>query len=129
MTSATPSADSLAERRGWWRAFRGWPRFVRWTSYLVLALVLVLVAALVTTVVLVRKPFPQVEGELTLPGLDSEVRVVRDAHGIPQIYADTTDDLMRAQGFVHAQERFYDCLLYTSPSPRDGLLSRMPSSA
>ena len=25
--------------------------------------------------------------------------------------------------------RAYDCLLYTSPSPRDGLLSRMPSSA
>ena len=28
--------------------------------------------------------------------------------------------------------KFYDkspCLLYTSPSPRDGLLSRMPSSA
>ena len=24
---------------------------------------------------------------------------------------------------------FIDCLLYTSPSPRDGLLSRMPSSA
>ena len=24
---------------------------------------------------------------------------------------------------------FQDCLLYTSPSPRDGLLSRMPSSA
>ena len=25
--------------------------------------------------------------------------------------------------------KFFDCLLYTSPSPRDGLLSRMPSSA
>ena len=25
--------------------------------------------------------------------------------------------------------RWYACLLYTSPSPRDGLLSRMPSSA
>ena len=25
--------------------------------------------------------------------------------------------------------RLYNCLLYTSPSPRDGLLSRMPSSA
>ena len=24
---------------------------------------------------------------------------------------------------------YWDCLLYTSPSPRDGLLSRMPSSA
>ena len=26
-------------------------------------------------------------------------------------------------------EGYKDCLLYTSPSPRDGLLSRMPSSA
>ena len=26
-------------------------------------------------------------------------------------------------------ERFTDCLLYTSPSPRDATLSRMPSSA
>ena len=26
-------------------------------------------------------------------------------------------------------KRLNDCLLYTSPSPRDGLLSRMPSSA
>ena len=26
-------------------------------------------------------------------------------------------------------EKFLACLLYTSPSPRDGLLSRMPSSA
>ena len=28
-----------------------------------------------------------------------------------------------------SEERFSICLLYTSPSPRDGLLSRMPSSA
>ena len=26
-------------------------------------------------------------------------------------------------------DHLFDCLLYTSPSPRDGLLSRMPSSA
>ena len=26
-------------------------------------------------------------------------------------------------------QQLKDCLLYTSPSPRDGLLSRMPSSA
>ena len=30
---------------------------------------------------------------------------------------------------VYATVAFWDCLLYTSPSPRDGLLSRMPSSA
>ena len=28
-----------------------------------------------------------------------------------------------------ALAQLLDCLLYTSPSPRDGLLSRMPSSA
>ena len=28
-----------------------------------------------------------------------------------------------------ARETINNCLLYTSPSPRDGLLSRMPSSA
>ena len=31
--------------------------------------------------------------------------------------------------FRPAYDWFYTCLLYTSPSPRDGLLSRMPSSA
>ena len=30
---------------------------------------------------------------------------------------------------VLADHRCWTCLLYTSPSPRDGLLSRMPSSA
>ena len=28
-----------------------------------------------------------------------------------------------------SKKQLNDCLLYTSPSPRDGLLSRMPSSA
>ena len=30
---------------------------------------------------------------------------------------------------THAYVKGINCLLYTSPSPRDGLLSRMPSSA
>ena len=34
-------------------------------------------------------------------------------------------------GFTYCKEKWINhaCLLYTSPSPRDGLLSRMPSSA
>ena len=32
-------------------------------------------------------------------------------------------------GAVRRERAAYSCLLYTSPSPRDGLLSRMPSSA
>ena len=34
-----------------------------------------------------------------------------------------------AGGRIDNQAVFSICLLYTSPSPRDGLLSRMPSSA
>ena len=30
---------------------------------------------------------------------------------------------------LNVRNQFGSCLLYTSPSPRDGLLSRMPSSA
>ena len=38
---------------------------------------------------------------------------------------------MLGKGMALADKPFdaYTCLLYTSPSPRDGLLSRMPSSA
>ena len=32
-------------------------------------------------------------------------------------------------GYIDIVEANIFCLLYTSPSPRDGLLSRMPSSA
>ena len=34
-----------------------------------------------------------------------------------------------AHNYMHKTEITKGCLLYTSPSPRDGLLSRMPSSA
>ena len=34
-----------------------------------------------------------------------------------------------APGAVQTYTLYYTCLLYTSPSPRDGLLYRMPSSA
>ena len=39
-------------------------------------------------------------------------------------------EIFKRHGF-DPRELFHvkDCLLYTSPSPRDGLLSRMPSSA
>ena len=55
----------------------------------------------------VRRPFPEYDGAVTLPALAGEVEVVRDEHGIPHIYADTAEDLFRAQGYVHAQDRFW----------------------
>ncbi|MFJ5098898.1 penicillin acylase family protein [Streptomyces sp. NPDC088557] len=56
----------------------------------------------------VRASFPQTTGEIRLDGLAGEVEVKRDANGVPQIYADTETDLFRAQGYVQAQDRFYE---------------------
>ncbi|WP_086794420.1 penicillin acylase family protein [Streptomyces thermovulgaris] len=56
----------------------------------------------------VRAPFPQTEGTLRLEGLSGPVDVKRDSHGIPRIYASSPEDLFMAQGFVQAQDRFYE---------------------
>ncbi|GLW50165.1 hypothetical protein Stsp02_58260 [Streptomyces sp. NBRC 14336] len=56
----------------------------------------------------VRASFPQTTGSITIEGLSGEVEVKRDGYGIPQIYASTDEDLFMAQGFVQAQDRFYE---------------------
>ncbi|GAB4504319.1 MAG: penicillin acylase family protein [Anaerolineales bacterium] len=53
------------------------------------------------------KSFPQIDGEIQIVGLDGPVDIYRDAMGIPHIYASTTHDLFFAQGYVHAQDRFW----------------------
>ncbi|MEV7778884.1 penicillin acylase family protein [Kitasatospora sp. NPDC088351] len=56
----------------------------------------------------VRASFPEVDGSVKVAGLSAPVDVKRDANGIPQLYADTSADLFRAQGYVQAQDRFWE---------------------
>jgi penicillin amidase len=105
-----PAAPAV-RRAGAERAFPGffsWPRWGRWSAYAAAGVVLLLVATFVAGVVVVRHSFPQTDGTLELPGLDAKVSVMRDDHGIPQIYASTSHDLFYAQGFVQAQDRFFE---------------------
>lgn len=71
-------------------------------------LAVVLVVSLVTVVVMVRRPLPSWSGEADVSGLDREVTVLRDANGVPHVYADTAEDLFAGQGYVHAQDRFFE---------------------
>src|SRR3972149_7607314 len=56
---------------------------------------------------LARRCFPETEGTLRLPGLQSAVHVFRDSMGVPHIFAMNLHDLFMAQGFVHSQDRFW----------------------
>ncbi|MER5863722.1 penicillin acylase family protein [Kitasatospora sp. NPDC002040] len=56
----------------------------------------------------VRSSFPVVEGSVKVAGMTAPVDVKRDANGIPQLYADSSEDLFRAQGYVQAQDRFWE---------------------
>ncbi|WP_243401008.1 MULTISPECIES: penicillin acylase family protein [Isoptericola] len=69
---------------------------------------LALVATVTFTVVTVRKPLPETSGTQNVPGLTGEVTVHRDEQGVPQVYASTAEDLFAAQGYLHAQERFFE---------------------
>ncbi|MFI6325237.1 penicillin acylase family protein [Nonomuraea sp. NPDC050556] len=84
------------------------PRPLRWLARLLTVLVALAVVLAAVGVWTVRQSFPQVDGSLRVAGLTGPVDVLRDRSGIPHIYADTPEDLWVAQGYVHAQDRFWE---------------------
>ncbi|MEU1124431.1 penicillin acylase family protein [Streptomyces sp. NPDC005899] len=102
--TTAPSGSSDAKKSGRKKGRRA--------RLLVIVLVLALVAGVgygaFWSVSTVRASYPQTTGSLELAGLTGNVDVKRDDHGIPQIYADSDSDLFRAQGFVQAQDRFWE---------------------
>ena len=67
---------------------------------------------------------PQDEAYVTSTGLTKFTESEQDmVHGINRI------STVKEQNVAYGINRISTCLLYTSPSPRDATLSRMPSSA
>jgi len=86
-------------------------RLKRARRIVLLVAVLVVMAVVgvgILAIGVVRQSFPQTSGQLEIEGLTSSVSVHRDAQGVPTIYADNASDLFRAQGFVSAQDRFFE---------------------
>ena len=54
-----------------------------------------------------RRAHPRVSGTIRVDGLTAPVEIYRDKNGIPHIYAQTDEDLFFGQGFIHAQDRFW----------------------
>jgi len=56
----------------------------------------------------VQRSFPTTSGRVDVPGLTATVTVYRDEAGVPQLVAESDHDLLFAQGYVHAQDRFWE---------------------
>src|SRR5262245_55875378 len=80
---------------------------MRFFGRLIVVLVIILLAIGVLGVHLVRSSYPTTSGEIRLTALHAPVEVYRDKYGIPHIYASDNHDLFLAQGFIHAQDRFW----------------------
>ena len=52
-------------------------------------------------------PLPKIDGTIKTTGLYNKVEVIRDANGIPSIYAQNMHDVCFAQGYVQAQDRWW----------------------
>jgi penicillin amidase len=79
------------------------------TAYGVIAGVIVLALIAVGFLAFtVQRSFPQLSGEIRVTRLNDAVTVQRDDLGIPRITADDPHDLFFAQGYVHAQDRFWE---------------------
>lgn len=91
-------------RRGHALALRWAGRSLRWAL-----LGLVGIAGIVATVIaaIFWWSLPVLDGEGRLAGLSAPVRVVRDDDGVPHIFAGHPMDAVRALGYVHAQDRFF----------------------
>jgi len=55
----------------------------------------------------IRASLPLLDGELALAGLGAPLTIERDARGVATIRAEDETDLVRATGFLHAQDRFF----------------------
>ena len=80
---------------------------MRVLKVILLAVVVLVLAGAVGVWTTVRASLPDLEGERDLRGLSAPVSVERDAAGVPTITGATREDVSRALGFVHAQERWF----------------------
>ena len=83
-----------------------WKRW-RWVLLLPIALVIAMAVLAAWFYFLARASLPQVDGVAKVAGLAQQVTVIRDGYGVPHIQAENLPDLLFAQGYVTAQDRFW----------------------
>jgi len=81
---------------------------LRWIRRLAVLVVLLAACAALLAWWLLRGSLAPLDGELALPGLSAPVSIQRDSLGVVTIEAGSEADAVRALGYVHAQERYFE---------------------
>ena len=81
---------------------------LKWPRRIALGLIGLLLIAALATWLLLRGSLPTLQGEATLQGLRADATIRRDANGVVTIDAASEADALRALGYVHAQERYFE---------------------
>jgi len=82
---------------GLWRIFRK----------AIAGLVLLVLCAVLGVTMLASFSLPRFSGVERVAGIDARIEIVRDAHGIPRVFAKTPHDAWFAMGYVHAMDRLW----------------------
>jgi penicillin amidase len=80
---------------------------MRWILRLLAVLLALIVLGTAGVYIYLRQSLPKLDGELRLAGLAAPAEVLRDAYGIPHIYAASLEDANFALGYTHAQDRLW----------------------
>ncbi len=67
----------------------------------------VLISVFIWVYLLLNASLPETKGEIALSGISSEVSILFDAKGIPQIWAENEQDAWYALGWLHAGDRLF----------------------
>lgn len=80
----------------------------RWMFRLITALLTLVLLTVLSVWLLMRASLPQLDGTITLKGLNAPISLQRDALGTAVLQGQNRVDLARGLGFLHAQERFFE---------------------
>ncbi len=81
---------------------------LKWIKRLLLLALVLSILALLSGWWLLHSSLPTLDGKHALAGLGAPVSIQRDGLGVVTIDAASEDDALRALGYVHAQERYFE---------------------
>ncbi len=79
-------------------------RIVRWMIIILLAVVGL---SFIGVYGYLRMTLPDYDGEISIPGINGSVEIIRDSYGMPHIYSQTDEDAYFALGYCMEQDRLF----------------------